>query len=346
MDNILQFLKVSADYPRFYWKGRSSSKAYVGYGTSASSPLKFQAQAFHPQHCGGVWSSFPHEWSYSPEFIMTADWTPSIETPILPECLVRNDSPSFENWWKIVMDAKGKIESGEFRKIVLARQTTLTFNDIVDPIELLKGLMCFGAHTSLFMVQLDPKTAFLGASPEKLFTRFDRRICTEALAGTIALKEQWSPKEFEEVETVRKFLQKQLLPCCQDLRWAAPEERPFGHLRHLFHQLNGELKGGITDKKLIEELHPTPALGGFPRDATMHYLRNVEPFCRGWYGAPIGLVSEKETDLAIAIRSMVVSGNQLHLFAGAGIVKDSDPTKEWEELDRKIAHILRWIDGQ
>ncbi len=346
MTSIVQFLKVSNDYPRFYWKGRGSSKAYVGYGNHASSPFTFQAQAFHENSCEGIWSSFPTNWSFSPECVITADWMPSTEMPILPECLIRNDSPTFEKWWKIVTDAKLKIDSGEFRKIVLARQTTLTFNDVIDPVELLKGLMSMGAHTSLFMVQLDAKTAFLGASPEKLFTRIDRRICTEALAGTIALREQWSPKEFAEVEIVRNFLQKQLQTCCSDLRWAAPEERPFAHLRHLYHQLEGDLKGYITDKMLIEELHPTPALGGFPRDATMNYLLNVEPFCRGWYGAPIGLVSEKETDLAIAIRSMVVSGNQLHLFSGAGIVKDSEPTKEWEELDRKIAHILRWVDGK
>lgn len=342
MNRLIPFLKVSNEYPRFYWKGRGNTKAYVGYGQKESSHITFQAQGFH-DHCSeGIWSAFPSQWSFSPEQFISADWYPSSESPILPNCVERKDTPTFEKWWRIVTDACQKIEQNEFRKIVLARQTTLTFDAPINPLELLKGLMSFGNHTSLFMVQFDPQTAFLGASPEKLFSRLERKISTEALAGTIDLTEKWSPKEFEEVEAVRSFLQRQLLPCCQDMRWGSPEERPFGNLRHLYQKLDGMLKTKISDKMLIAQLHPTPALGGFPRDLTMNYLRSVEPFNRGWYGAPIGLISEKETDLAIAIRSMLVSGNQLHLFSGAGIVKGSEPSKEWEELDRKIAHALRW----
>ncbi len=345
MSSLISFLKASSEYPRFYWKGRGKTKAYVGYGHNPSSPFIFQAQAFHENSCDGIWSLFPNEWSFSPDQIISADWTPAATSPILPNCLERKDTPTFEKWWRIVTDASLKIQQNAFRKIVLARQTTLSFDDLLDPLELLKGLMSFGNHTSLFMVQLDPKTAFLGASPEKLFSRYDRKVCTEALAGTIDhLTEKWSPKEFEEVEAVRLFLQKQLLPCCHDLQCGSPEERPFGNLRHLYQKLDGMLKTKISDKMLIAQLHPTPALGGLPRELTMNYLRSVEPFNRGWYGAPIGLVSEKETDLAIAIRSMLVSGNQLHLFSGAGIVKGSEPAKEWEELDRKIAHVIRWAD--
>jgi menaquinone-specific isochorismate synthase len=342
MIRLIPFLKVSNEYPRFYWKGRGSSKAYVGYGKTESSPYTFQAQAFHDNSSEGIWSAFPSQWSFSPGQILSIDWEPSSIVPTLPNCLERQDTPTFEKWWHIVTDACQRIGHNEFRKIVLARQTTLTFDGPIDPLELLKGLMSFGNDTSLFMVQLDPTTAFLGASPEKLFSRFERRISTEALAGTIDLTEKWSPKEFEEVNAVRTFLQKQLLPCCQDLHWGSPEERPFGNLRHLYQKLDGMLKTKISDKMLISRLHPTPALGGFPRDLTMNYLKSVEPFNRGWYGAPIGLVSEKETDLAIAIRSMLVSENQLHLFSGAGVVKGSEPAKEWEELDRKIQHVLRW----
>jgi menaquinone-specific isochorismate synthase len=243
-----------------------------------------------------------------------------------------------------VADASLKIEQDAFRKVVLARQTTLTFDDVINPSELLSGLMPFGDHTSLFMLQLGPHTAFLGASPEKLFSRSDRQFCTEALAGTIDLTRQWSPKEFEEVAAVRVFLQTQLVSCCQDLRWGLCEERPFGKLRHLYQKVDGLLKTKISDKMLISLLHPTPALGGLPREPVMNYLRNVEPFNRGWYGAPIGLISEKETDLAVAIRSMLVHGNELHLFAGAGIVKGSEAPREWEELDAKIAHVLRWLE--
>ncbi len=344
MKRLIPILQVSKEYPRFYWKGRGSNKAYVGYGHNTSSPFTFQAQAFYEQGCEGPWKNFPQEWNLSPEHLISADWDEVGAKPQLPLCLERKDNPSYEKWWHLVQDASQKINQNLFRKVVLARQTTLTFDCIVDPLELLKGLMLFGNQTSLFMVQLTPEITFLGASPEKLFRRLDRRIITEALAGTISSTEKWSPKEFAEVEAVRIFLNNQLDPCCTDLQCGSPEERPFGNLRHLYQKLDGMLKAKISDKMLISKLHPTPALGGFPREYTLRYLRSMEPIQRGWYGAPIGLVSEKETDLAIAIRSMVVSQNQIHLFAGAGIVKDSDAAKEWEELDRKIAHVMRWCD--
>jgi menaquinone-specific isochorismate synthase len=342
MHSLIPFLKTLNKFPRFFWKGRDSNTACVGYGHNTSSPFSFQAQGFHENSCEGVWSSFPSEWSFSPEQIISADWAPEKLTPELPNCLDRQDTPSFEKWWSIVTDASLKIQQDEFRKVVLARQTTLTFDSAIKPVELLKGLMSMGGHTSLFMVQLDPQTAFLGASPEKLFSRYNRSISTEALAGTIDFMENWSPKEFEEVDAVRVFLQKQLGKYCDNLRTGFSEERPFGNLRHLYQKLDGMLKTKITDKMLIAQLHPTPALGGMPRDLTMRYLRSIEPFNRGWYGAPIGLVSEKETDLAVGIRSMLVRGNQVHLFSGAGIVKGSEPLREWEELDRKIEHVLRW----
>lgn len=343
MNGLISFLRTSAEYPRVYWKGRDSKTAHVGYGSHASSPFTFNAQAFHTDGCDGIWNAFPNEWTFSPGQVISADWFPHTYDPVLPSCIKRVHTPSFENWWNTVKDASLKIQRGEFRKVVLARQTTLSFDKPLDPLELLQGLMSLGNLVSFFMVQLDPHTAFLGASPEKLFSRYDRHIWTEALAGTIGQRSQWSPKEFEEVEAVRLFLQKQLLPCCQDLRIGSPEERPFGQLRHLYQKIEGMLKTKISDKMLIAQLHPTPALGGLPRETTVDYLRSIEPFSRGWYGAPIGLISEKETDIAVAIRSMLVRKNQLHLFSGAGIVNGSEPLKEWNELDSKIAHIMRWV---
>ncbi|MBP7073911.1 MAG: isochorismate synthase [Rhabdochlamydiaceae bacterium] len=344
MHRLIPFLKTSNEFPRFYWKPRGKDKACIGYGQSSTSTFTFKAQSFHENGCEGIWSSFPKEWIFSPEKVITADWIENSVAPSLPKCLDRQDTPTFEKWWQLVQDACQKIEKNVFRKVVLARQTTLTFDSTIDPLELLKGLMSFGNHTTLFMVQLDADTAFLGASPEKLYSRDGRKIVTEALAGTISTSESWSPKEFEEVNAVRTFLKNQLESCCHDLQYGSPEERPFGNLRHLYQKLDGMLKTKISDKMLIAQLHPTPALGGFPREHTMDYLRNVEPFHRGWYGAPIGLVSDKETDFAVAIRSMLVSKNKLHLFSGAGIVKGSEPAKEWEELNRKIAHILKWCD--
>ncbi len=346
MTSILEFLKTSSSFPRFFWKDRESLATYVGYGENKKPSEKeiftFKAQTFYPGDCNGIWSDFPKQWTFSPQQLISSDWAPASITPDLPHCIQRTDTPSIDQWENLVNNAREKIQKEVFRKVVLPRRTTLTFDAPLKSAEILKGLFAFGNETSLFMVQLDPSTAFIGASPEKLFSRSDRNLWTEALAGTIDSSEKWSPKEFAEVEAVRLFLQQQLLPCCQNLQWETPEERPFGNLKHLYQRLKGCLKTDISDAVLISKLHPTPALGGFPRDPSLQYLRSIEMFDRGWYGAPIGLISESGTNLAVAIRSMVVRGHHLHLFSGAGIVKGSNPLKEWEELDRKIAHVLRW----
>jgi len=191
------------------------------------------------------------------------------------------------------------------------------------------------------MLQLDASTAFLGASPEKLFTRKGTSLQIEAVAGTIADGEAWSPKEEEELFWTYHHIDESLAPLCTHLHWKKIKEKPFGKLRHLSQKLTATLR--TPTAPLLSALHPTPALGGYPSAEALAYLRSVEPFDRGFYGAPLGLFSENEDDVVVAIRSMLVRGKEVYLFAGAGIVAGSCPHKEWEELDRKISHSLQLL---
>ena len=177
------------------------------------------------------------------------------------------------------------------------------------------------------MLQLDADTAFVGATPEKLFHRQGRKISSEALAGTKDKIEEWSAKESAEIEAVQLFLHEKFMRCCKDIKWQIPEQVSFGNLNHLYQSIRGDLKDDVFDQELFLHLHPTPALGGLPKEAAVSYLTQVEPLHRGWYGGPFGMVSPEETDMAVAIRSALIRGNEMHLFAGAGIVKDSDPQK-------------------
>ncbi|MGR3911926.1 MAG: isochorismate synthase [Candidatus Rhabdochlamydia sp.] len=330
-------------YPTFFWKGRGESKAYLGLGEGKSSPIKLKIRSFYPGSSQGVWEGFPSEWDFIPDQLVSSDenLTPS-QTP-LPPCLSRSDLPSQEEWIQSVTDVKQLIKDNILHKIVLARQTTLTFASPVSPYTVLTHLMSLGSTTSLFMVQLDPETAFMGATPELLFSREGHLLKTEALAGTLLEHEPWSAKEFAEVDAVRVYLQEKLLPYCESLEWKAPEEKKFRHLKHLYQKLEGVLKPQILDDVLITALHPTPALGGAPKNRALDYLKKHEPFDRGWYGSPIGLVKESTSEIAVGIRSLLIRGHEVHLFSGAGIVKESDPLKEWEEIERKIAHLLQWF---
>jgi menaquinone-specific isochorismate synthase len=348
MTDLFQFLQEGSQFPKLYWKSRSSRLAFAGYGAGhgveKNSPLTFGGQAFSPQSCQGIWSSFPASLFFSPTSLKQELWDPSKLTFVLPKLLERKDAPSFDKWWMMVNDAIEKINQEQLKKVVLARQTTLIFDGKIDPLQVLRMLTPLGKEASLFLLQLDADTAFLGATPEKLFHRQERKISSEALAGTKDRTEEWTSKESAEIEAVQVFLHEKLLKCCRDIQWQTPEQKSFGNLNHLYQSIRGDLKDEVSDQELFLHLHPTPALGGLPKQAAMAYLLQVEPFSRGWYGGPFGMISPQETDMSVAIRSALIRGNEMHLFAGAGIVKNSQPEKEWEELNRKIAHYLRFIN--
>jgi len=109
---------------------------------------------------------------------------------------------------------------------------------------------------------------------------------------------------------------------------------------HLHYPIRATLKEKTTDAQIIEVLHPTPAIGGWPRKEALAFIEKHEPFARGPYAAPLGFSNKERSYFVVGIRSAIVEGNCLHLFAGAGIVPGSDPHKEWMELEAKISPFL------
>ena len=100
--------------------------------------------------------------------------------------------------------------------------------------------------------------------------------------------------------------------------------------------MRGTLKDGVTDAGLLEALHPTPAVGGYPRDRALGEIRDLEPFDRGWYAGPVGWIGAEASEFAVGIRSGLVRGRTLDLYSGAGIVAGSVPDEEWAEIEQKI----------
>jgi menaquinone-specific isochorismate synthase len=116
------------------------------------------------------------------------------------------------------------------------------------------------------------------------------------------------------------------------------------NVQHLITRFEGKLKPDIFDGDILSELHPTPAVGGHPRGPAMDLIGELEPFERGWYAAPAGWIGAEAAEFAVGIRSGLLRRNQLHLFSGAGIVSDSQPDREWDEIERKIGNFLSVID--
>ncbi len=113
--------------------------------------------------------------------------------------------------------------------------------------------------------------------------------------------------------------------------------------RHLVSRVEGILRDGVDAFHLLESLHPTPAVGGYPYREAIDVIGHLESFDRGWYAGPVGWISSDASEFAVGIRSGRVHRRRLDLFSGAGIVCGSDPVREWNEVEQKIGDFLRVI---
>ena len=117
-------------------------------------------------------------------------------------------------------------------------------------------------------------------------------------------------------------------------------------LRHL----ETKMRAVVRDAHLlglVSDLHPTPALGGSPAQAAQAWLRQHEALDRGWFGGPIGWFHQNgDGQCAVAIRCALLDSHGVHAYAGAGIVKGSDPLNEWRETQAKFASIIEAFQGE
>jgi isochorismate synthase EntC len=120
-----------------------------------------------------------------------------------------------------------------------------------------------------------------------------------------------------------------------------PAVRVLRHVVHLYTPFRARLRTPRHVLELAERLHPTPAMGGTPRQFAIDWIRTREPVARGWYSAPVGWFDlDGNGEFAVAIRAGVLAGNRAHLWAGAGIVAGSDPARELAETEIKLRAIL------
>ncbi|MDZ7372190.1 MAG: isochorismate synthase [candidate division KSB1 bacterium] len=272
----------------------------------------------------------------------------------LPAVIECSEIPDREAWEMMVNSALDTIRKGDLTKIVLAGKTTLRLEKSVSPWLLLDYLLKKNGRTFHFGLQFNPRSAFIGMSPECLFERRDSTIFTEAVAATrprgdsdeeddrLALEMRASDKDQREHRLVQKMILEKLTPLCRHIEQVTTEQVvKLTHVQHLLSEFSAELSQNVTDGHLILALHPTPAVGGFPGKQALEGIAQLEPFDRGWYAAPVGWISRREAEFAVAIRSALVYGDCLEVYAGSGIVEGSDPQKEWEEKRNKTKNFMQ-----
>ncbi|AIF44000.1 isochorismate synthase MenF [Virgibacillus sp. SK37] len=263
-----------------------------------------------------------------------------------------------EKWKEAVELATREIGKGSASKIVLAREIRLKLNKSVNIASVLEKLLHTQPNSYIFAFEKG-EDCFVGATPERLVKLNKRELLSTCLAGTAPRgKNKKEDKEIsenllhdeknrQEHEFVVQMIKQAISHYCKDIN--IPEKPviyPLKNLQHLYTPVTATLMGHHSIFDIIEQLHPTPALGGTPREESLAFIRENELLDRGWYGAPVGwLDSNGSGEFAVAIRSGLIQDDEASLFAGCGVVKNSDPEKEYEETNIKFLPMLSVLGG-
>jgi menaquinone-specific isochorismate synthase len=258
-----------------------------------------------------------------------------------------------EHFEAAVARAVERIRAGELEKVVLAREVRVHATAQIDPAPLYDALRAAFPGCYCYLVGT-PELAFVGASPELLVRRDGARTQTVALAGTTRrsadpavddlLGEQLlhGAKEREEQAIVARRIERTLRPVSL---WVAAADEPVLvkvlNVQHLGTPIRAQLADPVPCVELAGMLHPTPAVGGEPREDAARLIPALEGLDRGWYAGTVGWTDLSEDgEFCVAIRCALLRGSVAHLYAGNGIVRDSDPADELAETEVKLQALL------
>lgn len=268
--------------------------------------------------------------------------------PLHLDCLSELHHPGHNEWCEMIGKATEAIGQGKLDKVVLARATDLQFSSSVCAAGLMAASRRVNFNCYHFLLAFDEQNAFLGSSPERLWRRIGSALRTEALAGTVAnhvedhqawALGQWLLKDDKNqrenmlvVEDICQRL-KQKVGVLDVLPAQIVRLRKVQHLRRCIWTELAE----PDDAVCLQQLQPTAAVAGLPREPAKSFINDVEPFEREWYAGSAGYLSSQQTEFCVTLRSAKVTGATVRLYAGAGIVAGSDPELEWQEIENKAA---------
>jgi isochorismate synthase len=282
----------------------------------------------------------------------------------VPERLERRSShytiqpvPEPAGYAQAVAEAVRQIQDGVLSKVVLARTLELTGEQGIDVQFLLERLARRNIHGYTFAVRLDGGAGgtLVGASPELLMSRQGLQVRSNPLAGSAARAADAqedarrsaallrSAKDLHEHQVVADAVARGMRPYCRTLDVpAGPSLINTATMWHLSSDIRGELATPQANAlQLAASLHPTPAVCGHPDQAAFELIRRLEPFERGYYTGMVGWCDwQGNGEWVVTLRCAQVQGPRIRLYAGAGVVADSDPDSEVAETGAKFRTML------
>ena len=244
----------------------------------------------------------------------------------------------------LVQKGISAIDKGVVKKVVLSKAINVTAR--VEPTLLFSRAMAMYG-TAFCYLWFHPQTGiWLGASPEQLAKTENGIFHTTALAGTLPKIQgetpQWTSKEYEEQEMVTQYLTEQLHKYLGEIKVDPRTSSLAGTLWHLKTNVSGRLQKAIALKEVIDSIHPTSAVCGLPKNAAMNFILENEGYDRAYYTGYLGEVMQetKEASIFVNLRCLQIFSNEVRIYVGGGITKDSEPEKEWEELLNKSGTMM------
>jgi menaquinone-specific isochorismate synthase len=259
-------------------------------------------------------------------------------------------SRSPESWCELVEQATKAMSDGRLRKVALAREVVVTADAPFDRGGVLQRLRTTYPGCHLYSVD-----GFIGASPELLVSRSGDIVRSHPMAGTaarggdpasdarLAASLLASTKDREEHQITIDMVHDTLLNWCSYIDYEAePSIVPVANVQHLATLVEGRLsRPAPSVLELVQALHPTPAVCGSPRDEALAFILEHEGFDRGRYAGAVGWVDrEGNGSWAVSLRCAALDGPVARLYAGNGIVADSDPETELAETRAKLQAML------
>jgi len=254
------------------------------------------------------------------------------------------DESQAAHFKEIVAKAIAIMKEGEMDKIVLSRKEIINLNRF--DLEEVFTTIVFKYSSAFCYCWYHPEIGlWLGATPEKLFSADGATFKTMALAGTQSYSGTenvvWNSKEIQEQEFVTDFIVEKLKNQTDSLSISETYTTRAGDLLHLRTDIEGQLTKTANLKKVIDILHPTPAVCGLPNDLAKAFILANENYDREFYTGFLGeinmdvLKNKTATDLFVNLRCMKIRNTQAQLFVGCGVTKESDPDAEWKETCHK-----------
>uniref|UniRef100_A6VVS0 isochorismate synthase n=1 Tax=Marinomonas sp. (strain MWYL1) TaxID=400668 RepID=A6VVS0_MARMS len=282
-------------------------------------------------------------------------WPSFVDKDFVHHVCEHSFGPSHVDFLDMIEQALSIFESGPLKKVVLSKILKLTLDRNVDVPRLLANIMAQNPSAYHFSVPLE-NSVLIGASPELLIRKQGNKIFSNPLAGSAkrfdnadadrqaAKSLSNSKKDHYEHRLVVDAIRASLLPVVERLNVREePSLISTPTMWHLSTDIEATLPAvnppSVFD--LIKQIHPTPAMCGTPTLQAQHHIEDLEPHQRGFFSGLVGWCdAEGNGEWAIAIRCAEVSENKVTLFAGAGVVPDSNPESEWLETSAKMRTML------